>query len=62
MRKIFDDIRMSTFENTRSMLKTLHMYRGAGTRPSGRSSTTRSEAIGAFLKLLDQLVEMEKGA
>ena len=50
IRKIFDDIRTSAFENTRSMLKTLHLYRGKN-QTLGQILGSRSEAIGAFLKL-----------
>jgi hypothetical protein len=61
VRKIFDEIRTSTFENTRSLLKTLHMYRGRN-QTLGQILNTRSEAIGSFLKLLDQVLEIEKGS
>jgi len=61
VRKIFDDIRTSTFENTRSLLKTIHLYRGRN-QTFGQILNARSEAIGAFLKLLDQLLEIEKGS
>ncbi|MGA2641644.1 MAG: DUF5312 family protein [Spirochaetia bacterium] len=60
VRKIFDDIRTSTFENTRSLLKTIHLYRGRN-QTLGQILNARSEAISAFLKLLDQLLEIEKG-
>ena len=36
IRRIFDEIRTSTFDTTRSLLKVLHSYRGR-TRPWGRS-------------------------
>ncbi len=61
VRKIFDDVRTSSFENTRSLLKTLHMYRGRN-QTLGQILNTRSEAIASFLKLLDQLLEIEKGS
>jgi hypothetical protein len=61
VRKIFDDLRTSTFENTRSLLKTIHLYRGRN-QTLGQVLNARSEAIGAFLTLLDQLVEIEKGS
>jgi hypothetical protein len=61
VRKVFDDIRISTFENTRSLLKTIHLYRGRN-QTLGQILNARSEAIGAFLKLLDQLLEIEKGS
>ena len=61
IRKIFDDIRTSTFDNTRSLLKTLHLYRGRN-QTLGQILNGRSEVIGSFLKLLDQLLEIEKGS
>jgi hypothetical protein len=61
VRKIFDDIRMSTFENTRSLLKVIHVYRGRNLT-LGQILNGRSESIGAFLKLVDQLLEIEKGS
>jgi len=61
VRKIFDEIRTSTFDNTRSLLKTLHMYRGRN-QTLGQILNGRSEAIGIFLKLLDQVLELEKGS
>ncbi len=60
VRRILEEIRLSTFETTRSMLKTLHVYRGRN-QTLGQVLSTRSEAIGTFLRLLDQLVEVEKG-
>jgi hypothetical protein len=60
VRRIFDEVRLSTFENTRSMLKTLHMFKGRN-QTLGQILTARSEAIGTFLQLLDQLVDVEKG-
>jgi hypothetical protein len=60
VRTIFDEIRTSTFENTRSLLKTIHLYRGRN-QTLGQILNTRSETIGSFLKLLDQLLELEKG-
>jgi hypothetical protein len=60
VRRIFEEIRLSTFETTRSLLKTLHMYRGRN-QTIGQILATRSEAIGTFLRLLDQLVDVEKG-
>ena len=61
VRKIFDDIRTSTFENTRSLLKTIHLYRGRN-QTLGQILNARSEAINVFLRLLDQLLEIEKGS
>jgi hypothetical protein len=61
VRKMLDDIRTSTLENTRSLLKTLHVYRGRN-QTLGQIMNARSEVIGAFLKLLDQLSEIEKGS
>ncbi len=61
IRRIFDEIRTSTFENTRSLLKTLHMYRGRNQTLS-QILNARAEALGAFLRLLDQLLEIEKGS
>jgi hypothetical protein len=60
VQRIFDEIRSSAFENTRSLLKTLHVYRGRN-QTLGQILNVRSEAIGAFLKLLDQLLELERG-
>jgi hypothetical protein len=61
VKKIFDEIRTSTFENTKSLLKTLHMYKGKNTTLQ-QICNARSDGIGAFLKLLDQLLELEKGS
>ncbi len=61
VRRIFDEIRTSTFENTRSLLKTLHMYRGRN-QTLGQILNMRAEALGSFLRLLDQLLEMENGS
>jgi hypothetical protein len=61
IRRIFDEIRSSTFENTRSLLKTLHMYRGRN-QTLGQILNARADALGAFLRLLDQLLEFEKGS
>jgi len=61
VRKIFDEIRTSTFENTRSLLKVIHLYRGRN-QTLGQILNARSDAIGAFLKLFDQLLEIEKGS
>ena len=60
VRRIFEEVRLSTFETTRSTLKTLHVFRGRN-QTLGQILTSRSDAIGAFLALLDQLVEVEKG-
>jgi len=60
VRRVFEEVRLSTFENTRSVLKTLHVYRGRN-QTLGQIVATRSEAVGAFLRLLDQLLEIEKG-
>jgi len=61
IQRIFDEIRMSTFENTRSALKTLHLYRGRN-QTLGQILNSRTEALTTFLRLLDQLVEVEKGS
>ena len=61
IRKTFDEIRTSTFDNTRSLLKVLHMYRGRN-QTLGQILNARSENIGVFLKLVDQLLELEKGS
>ena len=61
VRKIFDDVRTSPMENTRSLLKTIHFYRGRN-QTLGQIVNGRSEAIGSFQKLLDQLLEIEKGS
>lgn len=60
VKRILDEIRTSAFENIRSLLKTLHAWRG---RPQtlGQILNARSEGIAAFLKLLDQLMALEKG-
>jgi hypothetical protein len=60
VRKVFDEIRTSTFESTRSLLKTIHLYRGRN-QTLGQVLNARSEVIGSFVKLLDQLLELEKG-
>ncbi len=46
IRKIFDDIRTSSFENTRSLLKTIHLYRGRS-QTLGQILNARSEVIGS---------------
>ncbi|HET6452322.1 MAG TPA: DUF5312 family protein [Spirochaetia bacterium] len=61
VRQIFDDIRLSTLENTRSLMKTLHPHRGRQ-QTLGQILNARTESIIAFLKLLDQLLEIEKGS
>ena len=61
IRKIFDDIRTSTLDNTRSILKTIHLYRGRS-QSLGQILNERSEVIGMFLRLLDQIEEMENGS
>jgi hypothetical protein len=61
VRRVFDEVRTSTFENTRSLLKTLHQYRGRN-QTLGQILNARGENIGSFLKLLDQVQEMEKGS
>lgn len=61
VRRIFDEIRTSTFENTRSLLKTLHMYRGRN-QTLGQILNARADALGSFLRLLDQLLEIESGS
>jgi hypothetical protein len=60
VKKVFDEMRTSTFENTRSLLKTLHMYKGKN-QTLQQILNARSEGIGAFLDLMDQLLELEKG-
>jgi len=61
VRRIFDDVRTSQMENTRSLLKTIHLYRGRN-QTLGQIVNGRSEAIGGFQKLMDQLLEIEKGS
>jgi hypothetical protein len=61
IRRVFDEIRTSTFDSTRSLLKVLHSYRGK-TQTLGQILNARSEGIGAALKLVDQVLEVEKGA
>ena len=60
VKRILDEIRTSAFENIRSLLKTLHSWRGRNLT-LGQILNARSEGIAAFLKLLDQLMELEKG-
>lgn len=60
IRRILDEVRTSTFETTRSVLRTLFMYRGRN-QTVGQIVAGRSDAIGAFLRPLDQLVELERG-
>ncbi len=60
IRRVFDEIRTSTFDTTKATLKTLHVYRGRN-QTLGQILTGRSEAIGEFLQLLDQLVDLEQG-
>ena len=59
VKKVMDEIFTSAFENTRSLMKTLHSWRGRS-QTLGQILNARSEGIGAFLKLLDQLMELEK--
>jgi hypothetical protein len=59
VKRIFDEIRTSAFENIRSLLKVLHSWRGRS-QTLGQILNARSEGIAAFLKLLDQLMELEK--
>jgi len=61
VKKVFDEIRTSTFDNTRSLLKTIHSYRGKNLT-LGQILNSRSDGIGAFVTLLDQLLELEKGS
>jgi hypothetical protein len=61
IQKVFDEIRSSTFENTRSLLKTLHMHRGRN-QTLAQILNVRADAIGTFVKLLDQLLELAKGS
>ena len=42
-------------------MKTLHMYKGRN-QTLGQILNARAEALGAFLRLLDQLLEFEKGS
>ena len=60
IKRILDELRTSAFENIRSLLKTLHSWRGRNLT-LGQILNARSEGIAAFLKLLDQLMELEKG-
>ncbi len=60
VKRVLDEIRTSAFENIRSLLKTLHSWRGRS-QTLGQIINARSEGIAAFLKLLDQLMELEKG-
>ncbi|MCX7030534.1 MAG: DUF5312 family protein [Spirochaetes bacterium] len=60
VKRVLDEIRTSAFENIRSLLKTLHSWRGHN-QTLGQILNARSEGIAAFLKLLDQLMELEKG-
>ena len=60
LKRVLDEIRTSAFENIRSLLKTLHTWRGRNLT-LGQILNARSEGIAAFLKLLDQLMELEKG-
>jgi hypothetical protein len=60
VKRVLDEIRTSAFENIRSLLKTLHSWRGRS-QTLGQILNARSEGIAAFLKLLDQLMELEKG-
>ncbi len=60
VKRVFDEIRTSAFENIRSLLKVLHSWRGRS-QTLGQILNARSEGIAAFLKLLDQLMELEKG-
>jgi hypothetical protein len=60
VKRVLDEIRTSAFENIRSLLKTLHSWRGRNQTLS-QILNARSEGIAAFLKLLDQLMELEKG-
>lgn len=60
LKRVLDEIRTSAFENIRSLLKTLHSWRGRS-QTLAQILNARSEGIAAFLKLLDQLMELEKG-
>ncbi len=60
VRRIFEEIRTSAFDSTRSLLKTLHVHRGRN-QTLGQILNIRSELMGTFLNLLDQLLELEKG-
>jgi hypothetical protein len=61
VKRIFDEIRTSTFESTRSLMKTLQVYRGKN-QTLAQIVNGRAEAIGSLLSLLDQLLELEKGS
>jgi hypothetical protein len=54
-------MRTSTLENTKSLLKTLHVYRGRN-QTIGQIVNARADAIGGFLGLMDQVLEIEKGS
>jgi hypothetical protein len=58
LRVIFDDLRGRATENSRSLLKTLHVYRGKN-QTLGQILNARSEAIGTFLTALDQVARLE---
>jgi hypothetical protein len=60
VRRIMDEIRTSAFDSTRSLLKTIFVYRGRN-QTLGQVLNGRSELMGTFLNLLDQLLELEKG-
>jgi hypothetical protein len=60
VKRVLDEIRTSAFENIRSLLKTLHAWHGRS-QTLGQIVNARCEGIAAFLKLLDQLMELEKG-
>jgi hypothetical protein len=61
IRRVFDDLLASPVENVKSLLKTLHFYRGKHQTLASLLRGT-SELIGEFLELLDQLLKLEKGS
>ncbi len=60
IRSIMEEVRTSNFETVRSLLKVLHGWKGRS-MTLGQIIAGRSEAIAAGLKLMDQLIELEKG-
>ncbi len=58
LRGIFDDLIERSTEGSRSLLKTLHVYRGKQ-QTIAQVLTARSEAIGTFLRVLDQVSRLE---
>jgi len=58
LRGIFDDLIERATDSSRSFLKTLHVFRGKQ-QTLGQVLKGRSEAIGDFLKVLDQVGRLE---